>query len=102
MVLVAGWILAQGLNQPLWAAVVATLCLGATCSDATRRRAQASLLVAGLVAILAMLAGVMVLLLVSPPGGGGSLLMQLVLIAVLALVVPLLYAFTFGGKDADL
>jgi hypothetical protein len=101
MVLVAGWILAQGLNQPLWAAVVATLCLGATCSDAMRRRAPASLLVVGLVVILAMLAGVMVLLLLSPLGGGGSLLLQLVLVAVLAPVVPLLYALTFGDKDAD-
>lgn len=101
IVLVAGWIFAQGTNQPLWAAIVATLCLGAACLDAVRRRASASLLVVGLVAILALLAGVMVFLLSSPLGDGGSLLIQLVLLAALAPVVPLLYALTFGGKDTD-
>jgi hypothetical protein len=59
------------------------------------------LLVVGLVAILALLAGVMVFLLSSPLGDGGSLLIQLLLLAALAPMVPLLYALTFGGKDGD-
>lgn len=101
LLLVTGWILAQGLDRPLAAAVVAVLCLGAACADALSRRASARLPVAGLVAMMAALAGTVALLLLRPPGGAGSLVVQLLMVVVLAPAVPIFYALTFGGKDPE-
>lgn len=101
LLLAIGWILAQGMDQPLWATVVAMLCLGAACTDAMRRRAPGNVAATGLVAILAIVAAAIALVLSLPPGGPGRLLVQLSLVAVLAPVVPIFYALTFGNKDAD-
>ncbi len=101
LALVTGWIFAQGLDRPMVAAVVAALSVGAACADAMRRRAPAILPVAGLVAILAVLAGAIALLLSLAPAGPTRLVIQLSMVAVLAPVIPIFYAFTFGAEDAD-
>ncbi|MCK5376581.1 MAG: hypothetical protein KAJ97_05835 [Acidobacteria bacterium] len=99
LLLVTGWLLAVAFDQPLLAALVAVLCLGAVCADAVRRRAPARPPAVALTAILVVLGGFIGLLLLNPPGGAGGFLAQIAVVAVLAPVVPLVYALTFGGED---
>jgi len=99
LLLATGWLLAVAFDRPLVAAVVAVLCLGAVCADAVRRRAPARLLTAALFMILAVLGGFIGLLLLNPPRGAGGFLAQIAVVALLAPVVPLVYALTFDGED---
>jgi hypothetical protein len=52
-----------------------------------------------LTAILAVLGATIATLLLTPPEDPGGLLIQVAAVAVLAPIVPLIYALTFGEKD---
>jgi hypothetical protein len=99
LVLVAGWLSAMVFDLPMMALAVAVLCLGAVCADAARRRSPARGLGIALTAILAVLGATIATLLLTPPEDPGGLLIQVAAVAVLAPIVPLIYALTFGEKD---
>ena len=101
LLLVAGWLAASALDLPRVAAVVAVACIGAACVGAIRRRAPDRRLAAALSVILVALLTVLLFLLGRETGGTTGFYLQLLSMAVLAPVVPLVYALTFpADRDA--
>ena len=102
LTLAAGWLFSQAFDLPWIAAAVAVVALGAVCTSAVRRRAPARRLPVFLVGILVFLAAALALLLRPAAEPAHGLLVQLAVIAVLAPIVPLVYALTFdGGNDRE-
>lgn len=97
--LTVGWLIAMVFDLPVLALTVAMVCLGVACADAIHRRFPARGLGISLAAVLTILGGTIAVLLLSPPDAPGGLVVQVVAIAVLAPVFPLIYAITFGAKD---
>ena len=93
--LVAGWLAATALDLPRMAAAVAVSCIGAACVGAVRGRAPDRRLAAALSAILIALLAALLFLLVKEPGGATGLYLQLAVMALLAPIVPIVYALTF-------
>jgi len=95
LLLVAGWLTASALDLPRVAVVVAVLCIGAACVGAIRRRARDRRLAAALSVILVALLTVLLFLLGRQAGGATGFYLQLAFMAVLAPIVPIVYALTF-------
>ena len=95
LLLVAGWLTASVLDFPRMAAATAVLCIGAACVGAIRRRAQDRRLAAALSVILVALLTVLLFLLGRQAGGATGFYLQLAFMAVLAPIVPIVYALTF-------
>jgi hypothetical protein len=100
LLLVAGWFAASALDLPRVAAVVAVACIGAACFGAIRRRAPDRRLVVALSVILVALLAVLLILLGRGTGGATGFYLQLAFMAVLAPIVPIVYALTFPA-DRD-
>ena len=102
LILAAAWLFSQALDLPWIAAAVAVVALGAVCAPAVRRRAPARRLPVFLVGILLFLATGLALLLQPAAEPAHGLLVQVAIMAVLAPIVPLVYALTFdGGLDRE-
>ena len=101
LLLVAGWLAATALDLPRMAAAVAVACIGAACVGAVRRRAPDRRLATALSAILIALLAALLFLLGRKTGGATGLYLQLVFMALLAPLVPIVYALTFpADRDA--
>ncbi len=100
LLLVAGWLTASALDLPRMAAAAAVLCIGAACGGAIRRRAPNRRLAAALSVILVALLAVLLFLLGRQGGGATGFYLQLAFMAVLAPIVPIVYALTFPA-DRD-
>jgi hypothetical protein len=101
LLLVAGWLAASALDLPRVAAAVAVSCIGAACVGAVRGRAPDHRLATALSAILIALLAVLLFLLGKAPGGATGLYLQLAFMALLAPIVPIVYALTFPA-DRDI
>jgi hypothetical protein len=100
LLLVAAWLAASALDLPWLAALVAVACIGAACVGAIRRRAPDRRLAAALSVILVALLAVLLFLVGRETGGATGFYLQLAFMAVLAPIVPIVYALTFPG-DRD-
>jgi len=101
LLLVTGWLAASALDLPRVAVVVAVACIGAVCVGAISRRAPDRRLAAALSVILIALLAVLLFLLGRGTGGATGFYLQLAFMAVLAPIVPLVYAVTFpADRDA--
>ena len=100
LLLVAGWLAATALDLPRMAAAIAVSCIGAACVGAVRGRAPDRRLAIALSAILITLLGALLFLLGRKTGGASGLYLQLVFMAFLAPLVPIVYALTFPS-DRD-
>jgi len=98
IVLALGWGAAQLLGSSPMALVTTVAALAATAATAGARRSGLRFW-AALIVVMAPLAVALALLLWWPVSGHAGLLIQLVLVAVLAPTVPLLYAWTFPEID---
>ena len=101
LLLVAGWLAASALDLPRVAAAVAVSCIGAVCVGAVRGRAPDRRLATALSAILIALLAALLFLLGKEPGGATGLYLQLAIMALLAPIVPIVYALTFPA-DRDI
>jgi hypothetical protein len=100
LLLVAGWFAASAFDLPRMAAVVAVACIGAACVGAIRLRASDRRLTVALSVVLVALLAVLLFLLGGGTGGATGFYLQLAFMAVLAPIVPIVYALTFPG-DRD-
>ena len=100
LLLVAGWLAATALDLPVMAAVVAVSCIGAACAGAVCGRAPDLRLAAALTAILIALLAALLFLPGGKTGGATGLCLQLAFMALLAPLVPIIYALTFPA-DRD-
>ena len=101
LLLVAGWLAATAFDLPRIAAAVAISCIGAACAGAVRGRAPDRRLAAALSAILITLLAALLFLLGRKMGGATGLFLQLAFMALLAPLVPIVYALTFPA-DRDI
>ncbi|MFV2073241.1 MAG: hypothetical protein ACC742_11405 [Thermoanaerobaculales bacterium] len=102
LILAAAWLFSQALDLPWIAASAAVVALGAVCAPAVRRRAPARRLPVFLIGILLFLAAGLVFLLQPANEPADGLLVQVAIMAVLAPIVPLVYALTFSdGRDHE-
>ncbi len=101
LLLVAGWLAASALDLPRVAAAVAVSCIGAACVGAVRGRAPDHRLATALSVILIALLAVLLFLLGKAPGGATGFYLQLAFMALLAPIVPIVYALTFPA-DRDI
>ena len=95
LLLIAGWIAASAYDLPTMAAVVAVLCIASACVGAVRGRAPDRRLPAALSAIFITILAVLLFLLGNETGGATGLVLLLGVMALLALLVPIVYALTF-------
>ncbi len=98
--LAAAWCVAEVLGSAPVAATVAVAAVVAACATGLRRRRRRRALAAALAVIAAVLA-VLVTSLLHHSSGPGALVHQLLIVAILGPLAPLVYALTFEDQPGE-
>jgi hypothetical protein len=97
--LALAWFLAQALESTALALATSVLVLLATTAATSLREARKRVVVAWCCAVV-LFATTVAVLIGAPPGAPHRLPLLLAVMASLALLVPLLYACSFGGRSS--